>query len=117
MLAGQFNKFFVLNTTSSSQDHARGTIMGLDVIRQILTRDRPDKKTALVFVQNIVRCTRLLDIFGRSKDGAAQRSALEGSGVQMIENDFLEVGLDLLHLAQDNTAFTFNLLFPELGVL
>lgn len=38
----------------------------------------------------------LLDILNRTKDGHAQWGALEGCGMEVVEDNFLEVGLNFL---------------------
>ena len=39
MLAGEFDKFFVLDTTSTNEDHTVSGIVRLDVRREVVTVD------------------------------------------------------------------------------
>ena len=59
----------------------------------------------------------LLDVLRRAKNGAAEWSPLVSSGVEVVKNNFLQVGLHFLHLAEDDTAFAFDLLLTELRIL
>lgn len=41
MCLGYLDEIFVLNTTSSSQNHTRSTVVSLDVLYQVIARERP----------------------------------------------------------------------------
>lgn len=72
VLLSKFDKGIVLDTTSTDKDGLLGQVVGLDVVDKVVTLDA-------------------LDVFLGSEDGAAKRLALEGSGVEMVENNFLAV--------------------------
>ena len=50
------------------------------------------------------------NVLGWAKDGSGQRGALVGDGVQVVEDHLLAVLLDLLHLAENHSALTLDLL-------
>ena len=44
MFVGQFNKFVVLDATSTSKNHTRSAIVGIEIIVNVTARNRPKKK-------------------------------------------------------------------------
>lgn len=56
------------------------------------------------------------DIFSRSKNSPSQWSSLISCRVKMIEHDFLQIGLHLLHFPQNHTSFPLNLTLAELRI-
>lgn len=72
VLLSKFNKGIVLDTTGTDKYGLFGQVVGLDVVDKVVTLDA-------------------LDVFLGSENGAAKRLALEGSGVEVVENNFLAV--------------------------
>lgn len=98
LLLGQLHQVVVLDAAGGGQHDARRVVVGVDVVLQVLSRDR-------------------FDVLGGAEDGVAQRRSLIGGGVQVIEHDLLQVALHLLHLAQDDAALALDLGLAQLGVL
>lgn len=98
MLLGKLNQLIVGDTSRTDQHHTVRSVVCLDVASQIIALDA-------------------LDIFGRTKDSTSQRLSLESSCVQMIENNFFQLLVDLFGLPQDNVTLALNSLRLELGVL
>ncbi|KAH8623407.1 hypothetical protein IG631_21886 [Alternaria alternata] len=98
VLLGEVDELLVGNTTSANEDHAVGSVVGLDVVLEIGALDA-------------------LDVLLGSEDGAAEGLALEGSGVQVVKDDLLELLVDLLLLAEDDITLALDGLGLELGVL
>lgn len=86
------------NTTRSDKDHAVSSVVGLDVVGQVVAGDG-------------------LDVLLGAKDGAAEGLALESGGVKVVKDDFLELLVNLLLLAENNIALALNGRSLELGVL
>lgn len=72
VLLSKLDKGIVLDTTGTDKDGLLGQVVGLDVIDEVVTLDA-------------------LDVFLGSENGATKRLALEGSGVEVVENNFLAV--------------------------
>ena len=89
MLLGQANHFVVRDTSGAYQDHAVGEIVLLDVAGQVVTLNA---RNILLWAQ----------------DGAAEGLALEGSGVQMVKDDFLHLLVDFLLLSEDHVTLPFD---------
>ena len=98
VLLSESDQLIVRNTTSSNQDHAVSGVVGLDVVDQVLPLDG-------------------LDVLLGTEDGATKRLALESSGVEVVENNLLELLVNLLLLTQDNVPLTFNGTGLQLRVL
>lgn len=98
VLLGQSDELLVGDTTSTNQDHAVSGVVGLDVVDQVLPLDG-------------------LDVLLGTEDGATKRLALESSGVEVVENNLLELLVNLLLLTQDNVPLTFNGTGLQLRVL
>lgn len=98
VLLSELNELLVGNTTSTDKDHAVGGVVGLDVAFQVVPLDG-------------------LDVLLRAEDGASEGLALECGGVQMVEDDLLELLVNLLLLAKDDVSLALDGLGLELGVL
>lgn len=72
VLLSKLDKGIVLDTTGTDKNGLLGQVVGLDVVDEIVTLDA-------------------LDVLLGSENGAAKRLALEGSGVEVVENNFLAV--------------------------
>jgi hypothetical protein len=86
------------DTTGTNKNHAVSSVVVLDVVGKLGSGD-------------------VADVLARAEDGAAKGLVLESSGVEVIENDLLNLLLDLLGLAEDNVALTLDGGLLELGVL
>lgn len=89
MLLGQADHFIVRDASGAYQDHAVGEIVLLDVAGQVVALD----------ARNV--------LLG-AQDGAAEGLALESSGVQMVEDDFLHLLVDFLLLSEDHIPLAFD---------
>ena len=98
VLLGQLHELLVGHTTSANEDHAVRGVVGLDVVDQVLALDA-------------------LDVLLGSEDGAAEGLALERGGVQVVEDDLLELLVDLLLLTQDHITLPLDRGGLQLGVL
>ena len=98
VLVGHLDELLVGNATSTNQDHAVGSVVVLDVVGQLGPGD-------------------VADVLLGAQDSAAEGLPLEGSGVQVVEHDLLDLLLDFLGLAQDNVTLPLNGGGLELGVL
>ena len=97
VLLSELAQLSMVNTASAGKHHAGALVVGLNVVSQVVPGDG-------------------LDVLGGAQDGPAKGGALVGDGVQVVEDDLLKVHLDLLHLSQNNSTLTFNLLLAECGV-
>jgi hypothetical protein len=86
------------NTTGTNENHAVCCIIGLDVRFQVIALNA-------------------LNVLLWSEDGAAERLALESGGMQVIEDYFLELLVNLFLFAQNNITFALNRRGVKLGVL
>ena len=98
VLLGKADELLVGDTTGTDQDHAVSSVVGLDVVGQVVTGDG-------------------LDVLLGAEDGAAKGLALVSGGVQVVEDDLLELLVNLLLLAQDHITLTLNSTGLELRVL
>lgn len=98
VLLGHLNELLVGNAASADKDHAVGGVVVLDVAGELSSAD-------------------IADVLLGTEDGAAQRLVLEGGGVQVVEDNLLDLLFHFLRLAQDNAAFPLNGGWLELGVL
>ena len=78
VLRSQLAELVVVDTAGAGQHHSGALVVGLDVVNEVVTGYR-------------------LDVFGGAQNGAAERSSLIGNGVQMVENDLLQIHLYFLH--------------------
>ena len=98
VLLGELNKLLVGDATGTNENHAVGGVVGLDVVLEVGLLDG-------------------LDVLLGSEDGASERLALEGGGVQVVEDTLLELLVDLLLLAENDVALALDGRGLELGVL
>jgi hypothetical protein len=98
VLLSEADELLVGDTTSTNQNHAVGGVVGLDVVGQVLAGDG-------------------LDVLLGAEDGATEGLALVSGGVEVVEDNLLELLVNLLLLAQDNITLTLNGSGLELGVL
>ncbi len=86
------------NTTRADKNHAIRGVIRRDVVDQILSRDG-------------------FDVLFGSQDGASQRLVHIRGGVEVVENHFFQLLVNLLLLPKDHIPFTFNGRGLELGTL
>ena len=98
VLLSESHELLVGDTTSTDQDHSVSSVVGLDVVGQVVPGDG-------------------LDVLLGAEDGAAKGLALVSSGVKVVEDNLLELFVNLLLLAQDHITLTLNGTSLELGVL
>ena len=84
----------MVDSTSTCQDHAGALVMGFDVVNEVIAADA-------------------FDILGGTQNSSAERSSLVCNGVQVIENNLLEVHFNLLHFTENDTTFTFDFLIVK----
>lgn len=98
VLLGEADELLVGNTTSTNQNHAVSGVVGLDVVGQVVPGDS-------------------LDVLLGAEDGATKGLALVSSGVEVVEDDLLELLVNLLLLAQNHITLTLDGGGLKLGVL
>lgn len=98
VLLGESDELLVGNATGTDQDHAVSSVVGLDVVGQVVPGDG-------------------LDVLLGAEDGAAKGLGLVSGGVKVVEDNLLELLVNLLLLAQDHITLTLNGTSLELGVL
>lgn len=98
VLLSEPHELLVGDTTGTNEDHAVSSVVGLDVVDQVVTGDG-------------------LDVLLGAEDGATEGLVLESSGVEVVENNLLELLVDLLLLTEDDVALTLNGSGLQLGVL
>lgn len=98
VLLGQSDELLVGNATGTDQDHAISSVVGLDVVGQVVPGDG-------------------LDVLLGAEDGAAKGLGLVSGGVKVVEDNLLELLVDLLLLAQNHITLTLNGTNLQLGVL
>ena len=98
VLLSKLNQLLVGNAAGTDENHAVSSVVVLDVVDELSSGD-------------------VADVLTGAKNRAAQGLLLESSGVQVVENDLLDLLLDLLGLPQDNIALALDSGLLELGVL
>lgn len=98
VLLSEADELLVGNATRTNQNHAVGGVVGLDVVGQVLAGDG-------------------LDVLLGAENGATEGLALVSGGVQVVEDNLLELLINLLLLAQDHITLTLDGSGLELGVL
>jgi hypothetical protein len=86
------------NATGSGENHAVGGVVVLDVVDEL-------------------GAGNVTDVLAGAEDGAAKGLVLEGSGVQVVEDNLLNLLLDLLGLSENDVALALDGGLLELGVL
>ena len=98
VLLSESHELLVGDTTGTNEDHAVSSVVGLDVVGQVVPGDG-------------------LDVLLGAEDGAAEGLVLEGSGVEVVEDNLLELLVDLLLLTEDDVALALDGSGLQLGVL
>jgi hypothetical protein len=98
VLLGKVDELLVGNAASSDEHHTVGGVIGLDVCLQVGALDA-------------------LDVLLGSENGAAEGLVLEGGGMKVVEDDFLELLVNLLLFAENDVALALDGLGLELGIL
>lgn len=98
VLLSEADELLMGNTTSTNQDHAVSGVVGLDVVGQVVPRNS-------------------LDVLLGAEDGATKGLALVSGGVEVIEDNLLELLVNLLLLAQNHITLALDCGGLELGVL
>lgn len=98
VLLGEVDELLVGDAAGADEDHAVGGVVVLDVVGELGPGD-------------------VADVLAGAEDGAAERLVLEGGGVEVVEDDLLDLLLDLLGLAEDDVALALDGALLELGVL
>lgn len=98
VLLGELDQLLVGNATGSGENHAVGGVVVLDVVDEL-------------------GAGNVTDVLAGAEDGAAKGLVLEGSGVQVVEDNLLNLLLDLLGLSENDVALALDGGLLELGVL
>lgn len=77
VLLGELDELLMRNATSTNQNHAISGVVGLDVLKKVVAVDG-------------------LNVLLRPEDGAAKGLALESGSMEMVENNFFELLVNLL---------------------
>jgi hypothetical protein len=98
VLLGKVDELLVGDTSSTNKNHAVSGVVGLDVVLEVGALDG-------------------LDILLGAENGASEGLALESGGVQVVENNLLELLVDFLLFAENDITLALNGLGLELRVL
>ena len=98
VLVGHLDELLVRDTTSTDQDHTIGSVVVLDVVHELGSRD-------------------ITDVLAGTEDSSSERLALVSCSVEVIEDDLLNLLLNLLGLSEDDIALPLDSLLLKLGVL
>ena len=98
VLLGKSDELVVRNTTGTDEDHAVSGVVGLDVVDQVVPGDS-------------------LDVLLGTEDGTTKGLALESGGMEVVEDNLLELLVNLLLLTQDHIPLTLNGTGLQLRVL
>jgi hypothetical protein len=98
VLLSELDELLVGNTTSTNEDHAVSSVVGLDVVGQVVAGDG-------------------LNVLLGAEDGAAKGLVLVSGSVKVVEDNFLELLVNLLLLTEDHVPLTLNGSGLELRVL
>ena len=98
VLLGEADELLVRDTTGTNKDHAVSSVVGLDVVNQVVAGDG-------------------LDVLLGAEDGATKGLVLVSGGVKVVENNLLELLVNLLLFTEDHVPLTLNSTGLELGVL
>lgn len=89
VLLGQFNQLLVRDTTSTDKDHAVSGVVGLDVLLE-------------------VHALEVLNVLTGTENGAAEGLLLECGGMEVVENDFLELLVNFFGFTEDHITFAVD---------
>lgn len=98
VLLSKLDELGMRYATSTDENHAVSSVVGLDVLLKVTALDG-------------------LDVLLGAEDGPAEGLALVSGSVQVVENNLLELLVNLLLLAEDDITLTLNGRGLELGVL
>lgn len=97
-LGSEIDELLVLHSSSSDENHSVGGVVVLDVLEDVSSLDASD-------------------VLRWAKDGVTQRALLESDRVEVVENDLLVTGFDLLHFSKNHRTLSLNALLGEKRVL
>jgi len=86
------------DTTGTDENHAVSSVVVLDVVGELGPGD-------------------VTDVLAGAEDGSAKGLVLVGGGVEVVEDDLLNLLLDLLRLSEDDIALALDGGILKLGVL
>ena len=89
VLLGELDELVVRDAAGADEDHAVRCVVRLDVVGQLVAGDG-------------------LDVLFRAEDGAAEGLVLEGGGVEMVEDDFFQLLVNLFLFAENHVPLPFN---------
>lgn len=98
VLLSKLDKLLVRNATGADEDHTVSSVVLLDVVGEL-------------------GAGNIADVLAGAENGASKGLALEGGGVEVVENNLLNLLLNLLGLAEDHVALSLDGRLLELGVL
>lgn len=98
VLLSKLHELVMGDTAGTDEDHAVSSVVGLDVVNEVVALDASD-------------------VLLGSKDSAAEGLVLEGGGMEVVEDDFLELLINLLLFTQNHISLPFNGGRLQLGVL
>ena len=97
MGGGQVAKLGVVDGAGAGDDHAGGGVVRVDVAAE-------------------VGLGEAADVLLGAEDGPAEAGALEGGGVEVVQNELLLLLVDLGHFPEDDVALPLDGGLLELGV-
>lgn len=98
VLLSELDELLVGDAAGTDKDHSVSSVVVLDVVDELGSGD-------------------VADVLAGAEDGAAKRLVLEGSGVEVVKDNLLDLLLNLLGLSEDNVALALNGGLLEQGVL
>lgn len=98
VLLGEVDELLVGDASGGDEDHAVGFVVLADVVGEVGALDGED-------------------VFLGAEDGTAEGLALECGGVEVVKDDFFELAVDFLLLADDDVSFSLNGVLFDFGVL
>lgn len=98
VLLCELDQLLVGDATGADEHHAVCSVVGLDVVDEVVAGNA-------------------LNVLLWAEDGAAERLALEGGGVQVVEYNLFELLVNLLLFPENNITLAFNGGALELRVL
>lgn len=98
VLLTQLDELLVRDTTSTDQNHTVSSVVGLDVVNQVVAGDG-------------------LDVLLGAEDCAAKRLVLESGSMQVVKDNLFELLVNLLLLTQDHISLPLDGSGLQFGVL